>query len=111
LVGAQTSVEHPSPLFTCLLEPPQLQQQSKTKLFLISQFPQNMSEVKQILSPDKEIKILKWIIHKGSQISNGSVLCLYQSPEGSDKVERLKNTACGLVKKLLHKEGSVVAKW
>jgi hypothetical protein len=68
-----------------------------------------MSEVKQILSPDKEIKILKWIIHKGSQISNGSVLCLYL-PEGSDKVERLKNTACGLVRKLLHKEGSVVAK-
>ena len=69
-----------------------------------------MSELKQILSPDKEIKIIKWIIHKGSQISNGSVLCLFQSPSGSDKVERLKNTACGLVKKLLCKEGTIIAK-
>lgn len=69
-----------------------------------------MSEDKKILSPDKEIKILKWIVHKGSQISNGSILCLYQSPPGNNNVERLKNSACGLVKKLLYKEGAVVAK-
>lgn len=69
-----------------------------------------MSEDKKILSPDKEIKILKWIVHKGSQISNGSILCLYHSPPGSINVERLKNTTCGLVKKLLYKEGAVVEK-
>lgn len=66
-----------------------------------------MSETTQILSPDKEIKIFKWVVHEGSQISNGSILCLYKEP-GNEKVQRLKNVACGLVKKLLRKEGDVV---
>lgn len=67
-----------------------------------------MSERTQILSPDKNIKILKWVVHEGSQISNGSILCLYQLDDDL-KVQRLKNTNCGLVKKLLHKEGDTVA--
>jgi hypothetical protein len=67
-----------------------------------------MSETTQILSPDKEIKILKWVVHAGSQISNGSILCLYQLP-GDDKTQRLKNSSCGIVKKLLRKEGDLVA--
>lgn len=69
-----------------------------------------MSAVTHILSPDKDIKILKWVVHEGSQISNGSILCLYQI--GADqKVNRLKNTDyCGLIKKLLHKDGASIPK-
>jgi acetyl/propionyl-CoA carboxylase alpha subunit len=68
-----------------------------------------MSENIKVLSPDKNIKINKWIVHKGSQVSNGSVLLLYFE-EGSKQVERLKNTICGTVKKLLYKEGDNVPK-
>lgn len=68
-----------------------------------------MSGMTEILSPDEDIKINKWVVHKGSQISSGSILCLFQV--GSDpKVQRLKNTNCGIVKKILHKEGATVAK-
>jgi hypothetical protein len=66
-----------------------------------------MSETTKILSPDMQIKILKWVVHPGSQISSGSILCLYQLP-GDGKTLRLKNTDCGLVKKLLVKEGEQV---
>lgn len=69
-----------------------------------------MSERTQIVSPDQDIKILKWVVHTGSQISNGSILCLYQLEGREIKVQRLKNTNCGLVKKLLWKEGDSVAK-
>jgi Biotin-requiring enzyme len=69
-----------------------------------------MTENKNILSPDKDIKLVKWIVHKGSQVSNGSVLALYHEIDADSKVERLKNTTPGIVKKLLHKEGSCVAK-
>lgn len=62
----------------------------------------------KVLSPPKEIKIVKWIVHKGSQVSNGSVLLLYHENGNDSNSERLKNSTCGIVKKLLHKEGDVV---
>lgn len=68
-----------------------------------------MTENIKVLSPDKDIKIVRWIVHKGSQISNGSVLLLYQE-EGSELQQRLKNSICGIVKNLLHKEGDLVPK-
>lgn len=69
-----------------------------------------MSETTSILSPDHDITLLKWIVHRGSQISSGSILCLYTAP-GIEKVQRLKsNTNCGIVRKLLHKEGGSVPK-
>lgn len=69
-----------------------------------------MSEKTHILSPDKDITILKWVVHPGSQISSGSIICLYQL-ENDTKVQRLKNTNhCGLIKKLLHLEGDAISK-
>jgi pyruvate/2-oxoglutarate dehydrogenase complex dihydrolipoamide acyltransferase (E2) component len=68
-----------------------------------------MTDNIQVLSPDKDIRINKWIVHKGSQVSNGSVLLIYQEVD-SDKILRLKNTYCGIVKKLLHKENTTVQK-
>lgn len=70
----------------------------------------NMSELTHILSPDKEIKILKWVVHEGSQISSGSIICLFVEMQDDAKQQRLKNSSCGTVKKLLHKEGDTVAK-
>lgn len=64
----------------------------------------------KVLSPNKDIKIVKWIVHNGSQVSIGSVLLLYHENGDEHNVERLKNTTCGIVKKLLHKEGDVVSK-
>lgn len=69
-----------------------------------------MSELTHILSPDKEIKILKWVVHEGSQISSGSIICLFVEIQDDAKQQRLKNSSCGTVKKLLHKEGDTVAK-
>lgn len=73
----------------------------------------SMSERTQILSPDKDILIFKWVVHQGSQISNGSILYLYQliSDDGDKKVQRFKNTKySGIVKKLLYKDGEIVPK-
>lgn len=64
----------------------------------------------KVLSPDKDIKIVKWIVHKGSQVSNGSVLLLYHENGDEQNVERLKNTTCGTVKSLMFKEGENVPK-
>lgn len=69
-----------------------------------------MSENLQVLSPDKDIKINKWIVHKGSQISKGKVLLLYSEAD-DDELKRLMSTSCGIVKKLLYKEGDLVPKW
>lgn len=69
-----------------------------------------MSENIKILSPDKDIKITKWIVHRGSQVSNGSVLLLYHEKDLEKPILRLKITNCGIVKKLLHKEGDIVVK-
>lgn len=68
-----------------------------------------MSENIEVLSPEKDIKISKWIVHRGSQVSNGKVLLLFTA-NGSDHIERMMSTSCGIVKKLLHKEGDVVPK-
>lgn len=65
----------------------------------------------KVLSPDKDVKIVKWIVHKGSQVSNGSVLLLYHDiTQDEQNVERLKNTTCGTVKSLMFKEGENVPK-
>lgn len=69
-----------------------------------------MSENAKILSPDKEIIIYKWKVHEGSQISGGSVILLFKSDD-SDIIHRFKNTNCGIVRKLLVKEGDHVPKW
>lgn len=79
--------------------------------------------MEEILS-DKEIKILKWKIRIGSQISIGNILLLYKDEagsggggagtgEGDKKIEapkRLKSNKCGVVKKLFYKDGDVVPK-
>ncbi|KAL7049845.1 hypothetical protein ACKWTF_003877 [Chironomus riparius] len=64
----------------------------------------------KVISPNKDIKIVKWIVHKGSQVSNGSVLLLYHENGDEKTQERLKNTTCGTVKSLLYKEGDNVPK-
>jgi hypothetical protein len=69
-----------------------------------------MSENFKVLSPDKDIKVSKWIVHRGSQISSGKVLLLYTEADG-DHVERMMSSSCGIVKKLLYKEGDLVPKW
>lgn len=71
-----------------------------------------MSEATQILSPDRDIVIFKWIVHEGQQISNGSILFLYQLDDGPDeKVQRFKNSKySGEVKKLHFTEGDSVPK-
>lgn len=68
-----------------------------------------MGDTKTILSPDEDITISKWVIHEGSQISSGIVLCLY-NVDNDEKIQRLKNKSNGFVKKLLYKEGDKVSK-
>lgn len=57
----------------------------------------------------KKLKISKWKIREGSQISNGNIVLLYLDPDDSSKaIQRLKSNKCGVVKKRLYKEGDVV---
>lgn len=57
----------------------------------------------------QKLKINKWKIREGSQISNGNVVLLYQDLDDSAKtIKRLKSNKCGVVKKRLYKEGDVV---
>lgn len=61
-----------------------------------------------ILAP-KRLKINKWKIRKGSQISIGNVLMLYIDPDDEKKVlQRLKSQRCGVVKELKYKDGEEV---
>lgn len=58
----------------------------------------------------KRLKINKWKIRKGSQISIGNVLMLYTEPSDEKKsVQRLKSAKCGVVKALKYKDGDEVA--
>lgn len=71
-----------------------------------------MSKCIQVLAPEKDIEIIKLIVHKGSQVSYGKVLLLYtEADSNKELVERLMSSNCGIVKKLLHKEGDIVSKW
>lgn len=71
-----------------------------------------MSKNIQVLAPEKDIEIIKLIVHQGSQVSTGKVLLLYTEAAGNkNNVERLMSSVCGVIKKLLHKEGDVVTKW
>jgi hypothetical protein len=71
-----------------------------------------MSVSNKIVQLEKDIKITKLVVHQGSQVSNGKVLLLYtEVSDGKDTAERLISTTCGIVKKVLHKEGDVVLKW
>lgn len=70
-----------------------------------------MSKSIQVLAPEKDIEIIKLIVHKGSQVSHGKVLLLYKFIDSNKElVERLMSSNCGIVKKLLHKEGDIVSK-
>uniref|UniRef100_A0A336LUZ3 RNA polymerase II subunit A C-terminal domain phosphatase n=1 Tax=Culicoides sonorensis TaxID=179676 RepID=A0A336LUZ3_CULSO len=67
-----------------------------------------MSKEIEIIAPHK-LKISKWKIRNGSQISNGNVVLLYEEIDDPNKVlKRLKSNKCGVVKKRLYKDGDVV---
>lgn len=71
-----------------------------------------MEEKKVLCSPvENAIKINKWKVREGFQVSNGQLILLYELAEGDDKeVKRLKSTNSGVVKTRLCKEGDIVAK-
>ena len=53
-------------------------------------------------------KITKWKVKAGSKVYVGSLLALYESPEGS-QAQKLKATEVGTVKALVAEEGFPVA--
>lgn len=63
-----------------------------------------------IYSPKVSIKIHKWKVHEGVQITNNNqIILLYELVNGDDKeIKRLKSTKCGVVKKRHHKNGDIV---
>lgn len=61
-----------------------------------------------ILSPEADILLVKWVVHVGSTISSGSILCSYKI-SGDEKVLRLKSEKnCGIVRELLYQEGQKI---
>lgn len=65
--------------------------------------------MEEILS-DQEIRIVKWKIRIGSQISLGNILMLYRDATQSNSAlpKRLKSVKCGVVKKLFYRDGDKV---
>ena len=63
-----------------------------------------------VYSPtDQTIKIHKWKVREGFQVTNNQVIFLYELPEGDDKeIKRFKSTKCGIVKKRYQKDGDIV---
>lgn len=67
-----------------------------------------MSKETEIYAP-QTIKINKWKIRDGTQISTGTIILLYEELDDTNKeLKRLKSTKCGFVKKRLYKEGDMV---
>lgn len=57
------------------------------------------------------IKIIKWKVREGFQVTSGQLILLYELTDSNDKeIKRLKSTNSGVVKKRLFKEGDLVKK-
>lgn len=71
-----------------------------------------MSADTTICAPqDNCIKIDKWKVKEGVQVTINRVILTYQLVDSEDKeIKRLKATTCGIVKCLLHENGGIVAK-
>lgn len=65
-----------------------------------------------ICAPDDfSIKINKWKVREGFQVSNGNVILLYELTDSADtEIKRLKATKCGVVRKRLKKDGEIACK-
>lgn len=63
-------------------------------------------------SPNEDIKIVKWKVRKGTQLSINNVICLYETvgENNSAALQRFKATCSGIVQKLMFKDGEVVKK-
>lgn len=67
-----------------------------------------MNKEIELVSSEK-IKINKWKIRVGSQISNGNIILLYEDPDDCYKtIKRFKSNRCGVVTNRLYKEGDIV---
>lgn len=63
-----------------------------------------------VYSPtENSIKIYKWKVRDGFQVTNNQVILLYELINSDDKeIKRLKSTKCGVVKKRHHNDGDIV---
>lgn len=62
-----------------------------------------------VSSPKHSIKINKWKVREGFQVSNNQLILLYELVNSDDKkIKLLKSTKSGVVKKRYFKEGDVV---
>lgn len=60
-------------------------------------------------SPIENIKIVRWKIREGSQISNGQLILQYQLIDSDDKeIKRLKSNKIGVAEKKLFKENEII---
>lgn len=70
------------------------------------------SESAIVYSPAENIiKIHKWKVREGFQVTKNHIILLYELQDGSDKeIKRFKTTQSGVVKKRLFKDGDIVNK-
>ena len=68
-----------------------------------------------VISTPSSAKLLRWRVHPGSEVREGSVLCLYEIVGDVDRAgsfitrPKLKSAFKGKVRKLLVAEGEIVA--
>lgn len=64
------------------------------------------------ISVDEEIKVSKLKVKAGTMLYDGRIILIYESLQQKDdepKQKKLKSTEVGIVKKILVKEGDIVA--
>lgn len=60
---------------------------------------------------ESKVKITKWKVKEGYQVSSGQVILLYVDPDGdSSDLKRLKAPKVGVVQKIFFADGEIVAK-
>lgn len=60
---------------------------------------------------ENRIKIHKWKVREGFQVTNNQVILLYELIDSNDKeIKRFKVNKCGVVKKRLFNDGDTIEK-
>lgn len=63
------------------------------------------------ISAEFNLKIHKWKVREGFQVTNNQVILLYKLLGSDDPdIKRFKANQCGVVKRLLFKDGDIVNK-
>ena len=59
--------------------------------------------MRSVLAPNKNIRIIKWKVKPGQQVSQGAILCIYET-DGAKSL-KIKSSDVGTVHEIMGQEG------